>query len=1762
MIFKLALRYLIWYSLYIKNFFKGRETAMFQHLSSEKNKMFSRIFNGFLSVVILSYFILPPGLSYAQVVSFPMMNLPAAGTMVNVSEKYTPLILQGIVLDPENPLKLKFIVDTGDSGLEGESLNKEALKVIKYFFAALTVPQDDMWVNLSPYEGDKMIPEVFGQTEMGRDMLAQDYILKQLTASLMFPDEKTGKEFWTRVYARAKDLYGTTQLPFNTFNKIWITPKTATIYENAQGALATDERMEVMLERDYMSLAENADNPKFGMSGASVSDLNETEELTQAMVREVLIPEVEREVNEGKHFANLRQIYSALVLASWFKQALKDSLLDKVYVDKNKIAGVNLEDKTENEKIYQQYLAAFEKGVYDLIKEENDPATNKKIQRKYYSGGFANKTIVGNQGIADVRPLPSSGSSPVTSQGTQLAIEIQGVEMGPRADDSKFNASIQGSPNVSSSPVELNQDKTVLVVDDSPAIRVLRKKQLEKEGYQVLLAGSVEEALRIIKESSKIDVGIFDYQLENGETGIDLARQINGAFRVILSSGDNQIDVDPNLIAAVVPKGSDPAELMQMVRVLASVSSPVEDLNSKDKSVRLEAIEKLSIFENEPAIGPLSERLGSETDPEVRAAILRAMDVIEGIPSRSASSPISGELRRELTDVIRPILQNTILPNIVDLEQRIQEYFSAKNVNEKAVAEKAIGNIVDDLNKFDRVSVESLSLARDINKLEDFMRSPRYSSYLNKAKETILSGRYTGRFIFAGAATRFGGPLYFVDLWKVAEREGKVDESQGQFFLGMGPRQIIAFRMAIEKLARSENQDVAEVLARQRLIVHTNQEVHDQILEDFKNNNFYGFNPENIFFIMQPALPGFRLENGQLVLDESVKYMPYGHGYNLMQLGQKGVAVQIDRQGQVTNFPQDVLSQFSDDTILVSHRINDSTKFMTSEVIGVEKLAYRLFLHEQGNNFVGELVGNPGKQKGGSVLQYLHNGRAKKFLIETLNAKGLPALNSLVEQAGNEGAPYNAFRVSNMAGQLKAIFGKIALPYSLRVKDGYVYSELVTGDMSQIEEVDAEFFLKQDELIHDFKELKHLDDALDFVRAQDRELLEAEASSSPVDVFVDVKDILVGIMRKSIYQNVVFKEERVNQISQEFALINSLEGIKDILKKLLDEIQRYREVLARAGNDNLAQVDRDIATINSLLNPEARFLGPDIVKSLHDRYSLYGQSTHNLIDGLAYALNVINDPNRGYAFMFRLRTNANTLTLEILEEVEKALRNPSGKLAKTSSPIVTFEQLADQKLVVDERGMPVNNGAMYSTIDRTAIRQAAEVLDKNNVYQQSDTELEQLARELEQVAKDFSRGFTDNKNIVVGELLRDFNRTFGTGTQLTSTALKDASQFIGEFIRERNVGVSSSPIDDPQGNIEPFQPLEVVRTLTPDEVLKLAPQEEVREAYTGPVAILPGGAEKEAKIILISVGDLAKSSYEAKENIFKAGKAEFYLIDSKGEILPVRNTTVVLGQVSPSMPKENRAHPFDWSSRNIRSPHVSIKVEGNMINVKNMTNRDLYGKGVDVSLVSASSPLANIRKLDAAEENALLRKYDFQNIQVTIVAAVNENGKVIQYQNGLSRRKIKELVRSGELVAVRWGEDQIMRKDVYEKLMRIQSDSSFQPAPAYSELTEQGLSSSPLKPGAAPDQKGGIDFNPEYLDLQIKRDGNGVPLPIERQPVQWIERQIQGIVPVIINVAPVTNLPMLLGVSSSAQEDNSLTKIYPQSPGRDPQELELAAFIE
>ncbi|MBP9854210.1 MAG: isocitrate lyase/phosphoenolpyruvate mutase family protein [Candidatus Omnitrophica bacterium] len=357
----------------------------------EKKDFARRIICSFVAFTFVFTSILPPQVA-AQTLP-TILNLPIPGTLITPTVGYMPALIKGITINPENPLNFTFYVSKGDENINDDQLREESSKLIKYFLATLTTPSEDLWVNLSPYEKDKMIAPEFGVTEMGRDLLAQDYILKQLTASLMYPENELGKKFWEKVHQKAFDRFGSSDIPVEAFNKIWIVPERAAVYEHEGSAFVLNSHLKVMLAQDYLALQESINRKEHGVSQVGEEAKTEQGEMISEMIREVLIPEIEKEVNEGETFASLRQVYNSMILAAWFKNNLKESLLGQVYMDQKKVAGVNVDDPAIKDKIYDQYLKAFKLGVYNYIKEEYDPATKEIIPRQYFSGGFGFKGI-------------------------------------------------------------------------------------------------------------------------------------------------------------------------------------------------------------------------------------------------------------------------------------------------------------------------------------------------------------------------------------------------------------------------------------------------------------------------------------------------------------------------------------------------------------------------------------------------------------------------------------------------------------------------------------------------------------------------------------------------------------------------------------------------------------------------------------------------------------------------------------------------------------------------------------------------------------------------------------------------------------------------------------------------------------------------------------------------------------------------------------------------------------------------------------------------------------------------------------------------------------------------------------------------------------------------------------------------------------------------------------------------------------------------
>ena len=357
-----------------------------------------RSVNFLLTLVLLVSLVITPEMGYAN--SIARLNLPEVGAMVMPSVPFVPVLLKGIKIDKNNPLQFEFLVDSGQGDDEDEDqIKKETQRLVRYFLASLTVPEEDLWVNLSPYEGDRVVAEGFGQTDMGRDLLAQDYLLKQLTSSLMYPEGEVGKVFWKKIRKKVFEKHGITDISVGTFHKVWIVPGEAKVFENGSSGIVIKSSLKVMMENDYLAM-----NVNEGGQG-------EGNGISYQIMKETILPAIEKEVNEGKNFVKLRQIYNSLILAKWYKQTIKNGILNEVYVGKSKMDGLEVEDKKVYEKIYERYVASYKKGVFDYVEEEYDENRQSVIPKKYFSGGvkFVDSGVIVTRNEENVNQLNGSG---------------------------------------------------------------------------------------------------------------------------------------------------------------------------------------------------------------------------------------------------------------------------------------------------------------------------------------------------------------------------------------------------------------------------------------------------------------------------------------------------------------------------------------------------------------------------------------------------------------------------------------------------------------------------------------------------------------------------------------------------------------------------------------------------------------------------------------------------------------------------------------------------------------------------------------------------------------------------------------------------------------------------------------------------------------------------------------------------------------------------------------------------------------------------------------------------------------------------------------------------------------------------------------------------------------------------------------------------------------------------------------------------------
>ncbi len=120
-----------------------------------------------------------------------------------------------------------------------------------------------------------------------------------------------------------------------------------------------------------------------------------------------------------------------------------------------------------------------------------------------------------------------------------------------------------------------NEQKTILVVDDEPTIRLLFSRILAKSNYNVLTAENGYKAVEIYKDSNNnIDLVILDMAMPgiSGEQTFNLLKEIDENVKAYILSGYNlKGDIDRILEAGALGYFQKPISRAKLLEFIEDV---------------------------------------------------------------------------------------------------------------------------------------------------------------------------------------------------------------------------------------------------------------------------------------------------------------------------------------------------------------------------------------------------------------------------------------------------------------------------------------------------------------------------------------------------------------------------------------------------------------------------------------------------------------------------------------------------------------------------------------------------------------------------------------------------------------------------------------------------------------------------------------------------------------------------------------------------------------------------------------------------------------------------------------------------------------------------------------------------------------------------------------------------------------------------------------------------------------------------------------
>ncbi len=337
------------------------------------------------------------------------------------------------------------------------------------FKTGLAVHNYHLWVNLAPWDPDRIIDDQINQSDVGRIMLEADLQMKKDLSKYWNPcANETGKACHDLLDKKHKalaqrctekfpgEIKNIDNIKFYAVTRQEILPDKVYAYTNGTQIYIINASLTIdtspILDHSYFKVV-NQDNST--LSKGCLEELNrslrEYCEYNLELNKQKILPYVIAEVNHEEKYEDLREVYVALALAQWYLSHVSPSM--DIFQRNDSFNILKSQKPWSPIDIWRQFIDIYNKG--DYICWKNTTNGDRTMSRSYSGGGCRFQSITDH--LVEINEMPPEVQDQVKRTLSEGVIKDDGETLfGKRLyGDIRRPSLISSSSSVSrSNPIE------------------------------------------------------------------------------------------------------------------------------------------------------------------------------------------------------------------------------------------------------------------------------------------------------------------------------------------------------------------------------------------------------------------------------------------------------------------------------------------------------------------------------------------------------------------------------------------------------------------------------------------------------------------------------------------------------------------------------------------------------------------------------------------------------------------------------------------------------------------------------------------------------------------------------------------------------------------------------------------------------------------------------------------------------------------------------------------------------------------------------------------------------------------------------------------------------------------------------------------------------------------------------------------------------------------------------------------------------------